>query len=1061
MPFHISKSMYLDERIRSFPEKEPAGSDPDDYTLKRIQHWINGLANREDLFNQQLSLHKIDRRKLLHLIEHPHTDEELFNNDQWFEVKKALDSYDPQNPDLSPFLTRIISSSPQEPIQFFYFLLPFLNAGTIQLQDRLKRSHFSLISEQAVLSLIKSLGESLLRASMRTMFLELNIARISNKLQGDDPEKRYRDFAFRLLRDPSYLTSIFEQYPVLIRLMCLRVSQWVEKNTEIFERLEQDRKQLEETMFGRDCGKLVQVESGISDPHRGGRGVAILTFESGDKVVYKPRPLQVDQQFQELLSWYNHLKDDGLPLHILNLIDCGEYGWTEYIPHKGCDDEEEVRRFYRRLGQQLALLYAINAIDFHNENLIASGEHPVLIDLETLFYQDIYTEDNTDTAFQKCLKQLGESVLASNILPVMTLFNEVEGRGINISAMGNEDQLSPQKVNIISNSNTDSMKIRRDYQTIEAAKNSPTLQGKKLDLTRYTNDLIQGFDEGYHVLTSNKAGLKHQVSLFSELRVRQILRPTYRYSSLLSVAFHPDYLRDGLDREMLFGKLWLDVEAYPVLKRVIATEKTDLLHGDIPYFTSKPGSTDLWDSRGQKIENFYKEPCMSRIMAKIDRMGEADHKEQKKIIKMSLLALNPGKTSKTLSFVPTVEDNFDRVAGMEEAKRIADYILERSIEGMDGSQPDICWIGMRLSDNAETLWRISPVGNDLYDGLSGIGLFFSHLYQITGEKSYRSAIEKMIVPIRSELRKISKLSNYQAVGAFTGATGYAYTFIHLANSLGNRELLEDFKPMVPLIREAARNDEALDFIDGAAGSLSVFLDLYHITGDDQYREVAVCLGDRLVEQASPQPEGVGWIIPSASQALPGFSHGVAGIAWSLMRLYKETKQENYLHTLQEGLRYERSFKKNNWVKDLDGLERMPCAWCHGAPGIVLSRLLLKEAGYEDEHLDHEIQTGLNALVQQGFGADHSLCHGDLGNADILLIASRVLKESKWREQARNVGNFVLRDIRESGWKTGIPGYMETCGLMVGLSGIGYGLLRMLEPEGVSSVLYLETPSTRL
>ena len=42
------------------------------------------------------------------------------------------------------------------------------------------------------------------------------------------------------------------------------------------------------------------------------------------------------------------------------------------------------------------------------------------------------------------------------------------------------------------------------------------------------------------------------------------------------------------------------------------------------------------------------------------------------------------------------------------------------------------------------------------------------------------------------------------------------------------------------------------------------------------------------------------------------------------------------------------------------------------------------------------------------------------------------------------------------------GGITLTGLLVGLgSGIGYGLLRMLEPEGVSSVLYLETPSTRL
>ncbi len=33
----------------------------------------------------------------------------------------------------------------------------------------------------------------------------------------------------------------------------------------------------------------------------------------------------------------------------------------------------------------LALFYALEATDFHHENLIAEGEHPVPIDLETLF----------------------------------------------------------------------------------------------------------------------------------------------------------------------------------------------------------------------------------------------------------------------------------------------------------------------------------------------------------------------------------------------------------------------------------------------------------------------------------------------------------------------------------------------------------------------------------------------------------------------------------------------------------------------------------------------------
>ena len=40
-----------------------------------------------------------------------------------------------------------------------------------------------------------------------------------------------------------------------------------------------------------------------------------------------------------------------------------------------------MKRFYERQGGYLALLYMLQATDFHHENLIAAGEHPVLLDL--------------------------------------------------------------------------------------------------------------------------------------------------------------------------------------------------------------------------------------------------------------------------------------------------------------------------------------------------------------------------------------------------------------------------------------------------------------------------------------------------------------------------------------------------------------------------------------------------------------------------------------------------------------------------------------------------------
>ena len=45
---------------------------------------------------------------------------------------------------------------------------------------------------------------------------------------------------------------------------------------------------------------------------------------------------------------------------------------------QACTAPEEIQRFYERQGGYLALLYVLQATDFHFENLIAAGEHPVL-----------------------------------------------------------------------------------------------------------------------------------------------------------------------------------------------------------------------------------------------------------------------------------------------------------------------------------------------------------------------------------------------------------------------------------------------------------------------------------------------------------------------------------------------------------------------------------------------------------------------------------------------------------------------------------------------------------
>jgi lantibiotic modifying enzyme len=58
---------------------------------------------------------------------------------------------------------------------------------------------------------------------------------------------------------------------------------------------------------------------------------------------------------------------------------------------------------------------------------------------------------------------------------------------------------------------------------------------------------------------------------------------------------------------------------------------------------------------------------------------------------------------------------------------------------------------------------------------------------------------------------------------------------------------------------------------------------------------------------------------------------------------------------------------------------------------------------------------------------------------------------------RQLASMLLDNIEEQGWVTGIPRGVETPGLMVGIAGIGYALLRLAAPEQIPSLLLLDPP----
>jgi lantibiotic modifying enzyme len=221
--------------------------------------------------------------------------------------------------------------------------------------------------------------------------------------------------------------------------------------------------------------------------------------------------------------------------------------------------------------------------------------------------------------------------------------------------------------------------------------------------------------------------------------------------------------------------------------------------------------------------------------------------------------------------------------------------------------------------------------------------------------------------------------------------------------------------------------------------------------------------------AQATPKGLGWVqVGIGEQSLTGFAHGNAGRALALFQLAAATGLPRYRQAARDALGHERSqfmAAAANWpdlrtvaLADRSPDQPLPCrtSWCHGAPGIGMARLATL-AYHDDAEIRGEIEVATRTTLAQGFGDNHCVCHGDLGNVELLLLGGEVLGDAELTAQAYRHAAAILRDIHESGIRCGVPRHVETPGLFTGLAGIGYQLLRLADPARVPSILTLALP----
>lgn len=369
----------------------------------------------------------------------------------------------------------------------------------------------------------------------------------------------------------------------------------------------------------------------------------------------------------------------------------------------------------------------------------------------------------------------------------------------------------------------------------------------------------------------------------------------------------------------------------------------------------------------------------------------------------------------------------------------------------------------------------AALGADLYNGVAGIALFL----QLLNEKRPDVIIEETLTGCMNQLMKGGAAKLNSRYGYFDGEAGIANTLI----LVGKRTQRPDWEAAgwSRLLQVCTLQPEKaeIDVITGVAGAIPMLIPLFHMRNDKELLNAIIKCADVLLDTAIKSPQYWSWKAISAQPALTGYSHGCAGIALALLETYTLTRDAKYLTAAVMGFNFERATynsQVNNWP-DLRVLNNSFGAvqsneniygesWCHGAPGIALSRLrawqLTNDPIYKQEAEIALSTTHLNlyhSLINPENRANFSLCHGVAGNADILLEGAKVLNYPHLYNAAADVGKYGVERYHDNGinWPGGVHdpnnpnADTTTPGLMLGYAGTGYFYLRLAYPE-INSVL---------
>jgi type 2 lantibiotic biosynthesis protein LanM len=873
------------------------------------------------------------------------------------------------------------------------------------------------------------------------------------------------------------LDKLWTALPALARVLGNVIEQWINSTHELIERFDSDREDLLGFVAGSNLDLVVEaVRCGMSDLHNAGRSICVLSLRGGASLVYKPRSVATEHAWERFVEWVGE-RMPSTTLKPMRVFVREGYGWCEFIQGPVNVDNTRAQAFFYRAGIFLGLLHLLVATDMHEENLVACGDHPVLVDLEMLLQPDLRkrTPDGAEPlrAIFRARNLITDSFLETGLLPMIV--KTPETATIGQGGLSHHALFGPRRLGWIE-ANRLEMTPRLEPSSLIPLANLPQIDGVSVRLHDYWDDFRRGAEDALRFAIIFKSDLLRPGSpleLFKGIPIRITLRPTRYYEMLL---------RRLLDfRRMSDTQVWScqadfssrfefspDQPNWPV--EFAKREREDLAALNVPHFEVASDAGFYPCSSADVAEEQCYVSGYERARTRIAALDEARIRDQLSILELSKLAFDiepldrPARQTGPLGIqvaaAPDVaRSDADESLFREEIQSIVRMLKRSAIREGGGCT----WLGLTPVGDTDAI-ALRPLGHALYDGTTGVALFLAAASVALKDQDCKVLCLEALAATRWYLKAESAAGFARTLGlGGTGGIGSViYAFTSIARILSVPELLEDALGASRLITERMiAGDRTFDISKGSAGTLLALLRLHAETGVKSVLACAIDCAEHLMRYR-PEHERALWKRNREPAALAGMSHGASGYALAFHRLHRATGETRYMQVVKDCLEYERSVyshENQNWPDlrpmDLKTSIEYPVRWCHGAVGIAFARRELIDAGCMDPALDLEYRVARETSRSFGGHRNDSLCCGNFGLIALLMHPCKDQVEETSGSYSNRLLADLIRQARERGsyqWQGGLDNHNP--GFFRGVSGIGYIIAKKLVGDSLPNILTL-------